>query len=30
MLEEQEVECIRVNGSFGEGSASLEVQYWWT
>lgn len=26
----KEVECIRVDGSFDEGPAHQEIQYWWT
>ena len=28
--EMKEVECIRVDGSFDEGPAHQEIQYWWT
>ena len=26
----KEVECVRVDGSYDEGSSHVEVQYWWT
>ena len=26
----KDVECIRVDGSFDEGPAHQEIQYWWT